>query len=66
MMNLEQAIAYGKRVGVAYYVRNSRGCIVGGSKTKAGALEMKKRMENEERDNPWTHGSTKFYIEEVR
>jgi len=65
MLNLKQALSYGRSIGVKYYVKNTHGCIVGGHRTKAGALEMKKRMEAEERDNPWTHGTTKFYIVEA-
>lgn len=66
MMNLQGAIAYGHRIGVRFYVRNSAGCIVGGTKTKEQALEMKRRHEAEDRRNPWTKGSTKFFIEEVK
>ena len=33
MMNREQAIAYGKHIGVRYHIYNSNGCLVGGTKT---------------------------------
>lgn len=65
MMN-HQALAYGKHIGVKFYVYNSRGCIVGGSKTREGAEAIKHRMEIEERTNPWTHGTTRFEIKEVK
>lgn len=64
-MNLNQAIEYGRRIGVRYYVKNSAGCIIGGTKTKAQAEEMKKRHEADDKKNPWTKGTTKFYIEEI-
>ena len=63
MMTLDQAISYGKRVGVRYYVLNDRDCIVGGTRTMAQALEMKKRFEIEDARNPWTRGETRFYIQ---
>ena len=34
MMTLQGAIAYGKHIGVRWYIRNDRGCIVGGTKTR--------------------------------
>lgn len=37
MMNLNQAIAYGKKNGVKWYVKNNYGCIMSGCKTKAQA-----------------------------
>ena len=52
MMNREQAIAYGKRIGVRYHVYNSNGCLVGGTKTREDAEAMKKRFEIDDRKNP--------------
>ena len=46
-MNKEQAIAYGKRMGVKYYVKNSLGVLLGGTKTYEQAVEMKSRWEAE-------------------
>lgn len=46
-MNKEQAIAYGKRNGVKYYVKNSLGGLLGGTKTYEQAVEMKSRLEAE-------------------
>lgn len=66
MMNLQQAIAYGKRVGVQYYVCNDKDCIVGGTRTRENAEAMKKRFEIEDRKNPWTKGTTRFYIKPAR
>lgn len=45
MMNKEQAIAYGKRTGVKYYVKNSLGGLLGGTKTYGQAVDMKRRLE---------------------
>lgn len=47
MMNKEQAIAYGKRMGAKYYVKNSLGGLFGGTKTYEQAVEMKSRREAE-------------------
>ena len=66
MMNREQAIAYGKRIGVRYHIYNSNGCMVGGTKTFEQAEAMKKRMEREERNNPFTGGTTRFEIREAK
>lgn len=62
MLNLEQAIEHGKRVGVRYYIKNDKGCIVGGTKTLEQAEAMKRRFEIDDRQNPWTKGTTRFYI----
>ena len=66
MMNTEQAIAYGRSIGVRYHIYNSLGCLVGGTKTLEQAQEMKRRMEKEERGNPFTGGTTRFEIREAR
>lgn len=63
MLNLEQAIEYGKRVGVRYYVKNDAGYIMGGTKTLEQAEAMKRRFEADDRQNPWTKGTTRFCIE---
>ncbi len=56
MMNREQAIAYGKHIGVRYHIYNSNGCLVGGTKTLEQAQAMKRRFEIEERkDNLECH-----------
>ena len=65
MMNLQQAIAYGKSIGVKYYVRNDQHCIMGGTQTLEQAQAMKRRFEADDRKNPWTKGTTRFYIEEI-
>lgn len=65
MMNREQAIAYGKHIGVRWHIYNSNGCLVGGTKTLEQAQAMKRRFEIEERSNPWTHGTTRFEIREA-
>ena len=66
MMNLEQALAYGRRVGVQYYVCNDHDCVVGGTKTREQAEAMKQRFEIEDKGNPWTKGTTRFYIKPAR
>ena len=63
MMNLQQAIAYGKSSGVKYYVYNDHDCLLGGTQTKEEAEAMKKRFEIEDKRNPWTKGTTQFYIQ---
>ena len=63
MMNLEQAISYGRHIGVRYYVLNDADCILGGTKTLQQAEDMKKEFEIKDRRNPWTKGSTRFRIE---
>lgn len=60
MMNLHQAIAYGKAIGVKYYIYNDKGRLVGGYKTKSAAEESKKRFEAEARRNPFTKVPTRF------
>lgn len=65
MMNLGQAIAYGKAVGAQYYVYNSYGRVVGGTKTMEQAKEMKRRFELDDKKNPWTHGTTRFEIRKI-
>ena len=65
MMTLNQAIAYGKRIGVRYHIYNNHGCLVGGTKTREDAEAMKRRFEMEDRKNPWTRGTTRFEIREA-
>ena len=66
MMNREQAIAYGKRTGVRYYIYNDKGCLVGGTQTYERAQAMKRDFEIKDRENPWTHGTTRFEIREAK
>ena len=66
MMNLNQAIQHGRAVGVRFYVKTASGAIFGGTKTRDQAEAMKRRFEAEDRENPWTKGTTKFVIEEVQ
>jgi hypothetical protein len=58
MMTLNQAIAYGRHIGVKYYIKTESGKIYGGAKTKEKAEAMKRELERE-----WK--PTKFVIEEV-
>ena len=62
MMDRNSAIAYGKMVGVRYYVKNTHGGLYGGFQDRKSALEFKKRCEKEDKKNPWTNGTTKFII----
>ena len=66
MMNRNQAIAYGRHIGVRYHIYNSRGCLVGGTKTLEEAQMMKRRFEIEEKHNPFTGGTTRFEIREAK
>lgn len=63
MMNRATAVAYGKAVGVKYYLKNTSGGLYGGYKTLAAAKNAMKRFEAEDKRNPWTKGTTKFVIE---
>ena len=63
-MNKEQAISYGKRIGVKYYVKNSNGGLLGGTTTKEAAIEMQQRWQEEYRNDPWNK-DIKVYIEEA-
>ena len=62
MMNLQQALWHGKKIGVRYYIYNNHGCLVGGTKTLEQAKAMKRRFEMEDRRNPFTRGTTRFEI----
>lgn len=62
MMNLQQALIHGNMVGVRYYIYNSHGCLVGGTKTREQALQLKRKYEEDDRTNPFTHGTTRFTI----
>ena len=66
MMTKEAAIAYGKKIKVRYYVKNTNGGLYGGYKTMEAAQEAKKRFEAEDKENPWTKGTTKFLITETK
>ena len=61
----EEGDQHGAAVGVKYYVKNSYDKIVGGTCTEEQALSMKKRFEEEDKHNPWTKGSTRFYITKI-
>ena len=64
-MNKEQAIAYGKRMGVKYYVKNSLGGLLGGTKTYEQAVEMKSRCEAKAANNPFAPSNLKVFIVEA-
>ena len=66
MMTREAAIAYGKQIGVRYYVKNTVGGLYGGFKTREAAEDAKRRFEAEDKTNPWTKGTTKFLIVEAK
>ena len=52
MLNLQQAIAHSKAVGVQWYVYNDRGCLMGGTVTREQAEQMKRRFEIDDRQSP--------------
>ena len=60
-MNKEQAIAYGRRTGVKYYLYGD-GALYGGTRTKDEAERMRAEYEAEDKKNPWTKGTTRFEI----
>lgn len=53
MMDLNQAITYGKQIGVKYYANDIHGNIVGGTKMLEQAREMQRQFEME-RQNPYS------------
>jgi hypothetical protein len=66
MMNREQALAYGKKTGCKFLVKNTNGGLYGGFVDRADAEREKSRREKEIRENPWCKGENiKVYIEEV-
>lgn len=62
-MNLQEAIAYGQRTGVKYYVKNSRGGIVGGTVTYEQAVDMKNRYEAKMAHDPFDPGLKAYVVE---
>lgn len=46
MMTLAQAIEYGRRIGVRYYIMNEHDCIIGGYKTREQAVDKAKELRN--------------------
>lgn len=66
MMNRNQAIVYGRHIGVRWHIYNSNGCLVGGTKTLEQAQEMKRRFEIEKCNNPFTGGKIRFEIREAK
>lgn len=62
-MNLQEAIAYGKRTGVKYYVRNSHGGLVGGTVTYEQAVDMKNRYEAKMAHDPFDPGLKAYVVE---
>lgn len=64
MMSKQQAIAYGKRTGVKYYIYGDE-ALYGGTRTKGQAERMKAEFEADDKKNPYTKGTTKFEIRKV-
>lgn len=62
-MNLQEAIAYGKRTGVKYYVRNDHGGLIGGTKTYEQAVDMKNRYEAEMANDPFNPDIKAYVVE---
>ena len=65
MMSKSQAVAYGKRNGIRYYVKNSLGGLFGGTKTYEQAVEMKSRWEVEVANDPFAPSDLKVFIVEA-
>lgn len=66
MMNRDQAMAYGRKIGCRFYVKNDRGGLYGGFTTRAAAEKARRYYEQEERQNPFEKGSNiRVYIEDV-
>lgn len=63
-MNRDQAMAYGKRIGCRYFVKNANGGLLGGFTTREAAEEYRLRCEKEYRTDPWNRGM-KVFIEEA-
>lgn len=64
MMNKEQAKRHGKKVGVKFYIRNSKGGLLGGTKTREQAEKMKREFQKEYDNDPFNDDIT-VYIEEL-
>jgi hypothetical protein len=65
-MNRDQALAYGKKIGCRFLVKNTNGGLYGGFVNRADAEREKLRREQELRVNPWCKGENiKVFIEEV-
>ena len=64
MMNLNQAMNYGKKIGVKYIIKNSYGGTLGGAVHKADAEKMRDEFQKEY-DNDTCNKGTKIFIVEV-
>ena len=64
MMSLNGAIAYGKRIGVQFYVISNKNTIYAGTQTYDQAVEKKRKYEEEERlhPNPWEKNPITFRV----
>lgn len=58
MMTKDQAIAYGRRTGVRFYVENSFGGLLGGFTTRERAEQCKAEWEKEYKNDPFCRGLT--------
>lgn len=64
-MNRDQALAYGKKRGCRFLVKNTNGGLYGGYTNRADAELAKMRWEKEICENPWCKGENiKVFIEE--
>ena len=62
MLTLKQALDHGRQVGVRFLVYNSYGAIVAGATTREVAEQLAKKHRREDRHNPWTRGTTQFFV----
>ena len=65
MMSREQVMAYGRKIGCKFYVRNSNGGLLGGFTTREAAEKYKAEEERRLRKDRLNH-KLKVYIEEVK
>lgn len=59
MMNQSTAIAYGKRIGVKYYVKNNYGGLMGGYVHRKDAEKARDKWQAEK--NPW-NPDVKYFV----
>lgn len=65
MMNLEQAINHGNEIGVKYYIKNSNGGLLGGTKDYKEAVKMKDEFQKQYDNDKWNKGMKVFIVEKI-
>ena len=65
-MTKDEAIAYGKRTGVRFYVKSNTGALMGGYKTREKAEDAIKRFSDDAKMNPFLKGvKVTYHIEDA-